>query len=89
MVWQNSSPLWIALKNESTTIPKCEDVLLPSQIMDESHSQNNYVLNASVQKIPNTSKLIFFSFRNLLFVFIKFYFYKLNKEKNQIKLVKK
>ncbi|EEB12417.1 P107, putative [Pediculus humanus corporis] len=60
LVWQNSSPLWIALKNESTTIPKCEDVLLPSQIMDESHSQNNYVLNASEKPKRTGSLSIFF-----------------------------
>lgn len=69
LVWQSTSPLWVALKNDaSMPIPKCEDVLLPSQIMDESNtSQNTYAVNASVQRLSNSSELIY----------IKFYLYNL------------
>ncbi|KAK6643227.1 hypothetical protein RUM43_004732 [Polyplax serrata] len=57
LVWQSTSPLWVALKNDaSMPIPKCEDVLLPSQIMDESNtSQNTYAVNASVQRLSNSN----------------------------------
>lgn len=59
LVWQSNSPLWLALRNDfSISVPKCEDVLFRSQIMNESHSQNNHFVNTSIQRVSNTNSKV-------------------------------
>ena len=58
LVWRTGSPLWAAIENHSLPIPKCEDVLLPTQIMDEQELKAAQItsLNPVIQKVSHPSK---------------------------------
>lgn len=58
LAWRSGSPLWTAIESNGQPIPKCEDVLLPSQLMDENDlkaaqiSSNN--MNPVIHRISNS-----------------------------------
>lgn len=56
LVWRTGSPLWSAIEKSGAPIPKGEDVLLPTQIMDEQELKAAQItsLNPVIQKVSNS-----------------------------------
>ncbi|KAL5021351.1 hypothetical protein ScPMuIL_000506 [Solemya velum] len=48
LAWKNESPLWDAMKEQSGSIPTCEEVILPNQI-DMSHGGGQAVTGSPIQ----------------------------------------
>ncbi|OWF55242.1 retinoblastoma-like protein 1 isoform X1 [Mizuhopecten yessoensis] len=52
--WKNESPLWDTIKDQNSTVPACEEVILPSQL--ESVQVNSPMVHPAVKRLVDEGR---------------------------------